>query len=355
MPVESLMSVCPDVQAELTQFYQSCDASMLREPMPFFDFLWSDINVGNLQQTVVPSAGKVKNVVLRYDQRILESEVSEVNSCGTTCSSETKRGDLTHSVTIDPCDKLQISEVMSASDFVLSCQSNEFAVGRKIQMMIDALVRKMATRLTTQAGTLLGNWDTSTGISAGNPLCITTYNGGVINPTAMADIDFALMQTNFCNTTAIFAGSDIYKYSRAIQAGCCSTQGIDVSQIVAQYGKAVLYDKRVASIVGQYGAWALQAGALVPIYYVNNNANVFEAAGMAVGAGSPMVGANYYKAVIQDPQSGLPIDLTISDNCGNVSIVLEANAKLVSLPTDLFNEDDTMSGVNFFAPISSDC
>lgn len=355
MPVESLMSVCPDVQAELNQFYQSCDASMLREPMPFFDFLWSDINVGGLQQIVVPSAGKIKNVVLRYEQRILESEVEEVNNCGTTCVSETQRGDKTTTVTIDPCDKLQISEVMTAADFVLSCGSNEYLIGRKVQMMIDALVRKMATRLTTQASGLVGNWDSSTGVAAGDPLCITLYNGGVINPTAMADIDFAMQQTNFCNTTAIFAGADIYKYSRAIQAGCCSNQGIDIAQISAQYGKAVLYDKRVATAVGATGAWVLQAGALVPIYYVNNNANVMEAAGIATGQANAIIGSNYYKAVIQDPQSGLPMDLTISDNCGNVSIVLEANAKVVALPTDLFNAGDTMSGVNFFAALESDC
>ena len=228
----SIMSACPNVQVELTNYYQSCDASMLREPMPFFDFLWSDVNVGNLQQIVVPSSGKLKTVVARFDQRILESEVSEVETCGTTCSSETKRGDKTMEITIDPCDKLQISEVMNVDDFVYSCQSNDFILAKKIQLMVDALVRKMATRLTSQASALVGNWDSTVNpVDGSDNLLVTLYNSGVINPTALADIDFAMQQTNFCSTTAIFAGNDIYKYYRAISAGCCSSQGIDIAQI----------------------------------------------------------------------------------------------------------------------------
>jgi len=350
------MSTCPNVQVELTNYYQTCDASMLREPMPFFDFLWSDANVGNLQQVVVPQSGKIKTVVLRYDQRILESEVAEVESCGTTCSSETKRGDLTTSVTIDPCDKLQISEVMSVDDFVYTCQSNDLILAKKIQLMIDALVRKMATRLTTQASALLGNWDSTTpNLCDSSTISLTPYNGTVINPMAMSDLDFAMQNTNFCSTTAVFAGHQFYTYARALQAGCCSSQGIDIAQISAQYGKAVLYDKRVASIVGQYGGWVLQAGSLVPIYYTQNNNGIMEGIGSAIGNSNVQIGANYYKTVIQDPQSGLPMDLVISDNCGQVSIVLEANAKLVSLPTDLFASADTMNGVNYFAALTTDC
>lgn len=349
------MSTCPNVQVELTNYYQTCEASMLREPMPFFDFLWSDANLGNLQQMVVPTSGKIKTVVARFDQRILESEVVEVETCGTTCSSETKRGDKTMTITIDPCDKLQISETMNVDDFVYSCQSNEFILAKKIQLMVDALVRKMATRLTTQAGALLGNWEANVSPVSGDALCVNLYNSGVINPTAMADIDFAMQQTGFCTTTAIFAGPEIYKYSRAISAGCCSNQGIDIAQISAQYGKAVLFDKRVASIAGQYGAWVLQAGSLIPIYYTQNNNMIMEGAGMAIGNQNVVLGSNYYKTVIQDPQSGLPMDLVISDNCGEVSIVLEANAKLVSLPTDLFAAGDDMNGVNYFAAINADC
>ena len=52
---------------------------------------------------------------------------------------------------------------------------------------------------------------------------------------------------------------------------------------------------------------------------------------------------------IQDPQSGLPIDLNISDNCGSISITARTVAKVVSLPSDLFGANDNMEDVKFFA------
>ena len=52
---------------------------------------------------------------------------------------------------------------------------------------------------------------------------------------------------------------------------------------------------------------------------------------------------------IQDPQSGLPIDLNISDNCGNISITARTVAKVVSVPSTLFAAGDNMEGVTFFA------
>tara|TARA_R110000868_G_scaffold112787_2_gene303367 strand:+ start:7294 stop:8346 length:1053 start_codon:yes stop_codon:yes gene_type:complete len=350
------MVSCPNIQVELNQFYQTCDASMLREPMPFFDFLWSDINTSGIQQIVTPSGGKIKTINLRYDKRLLESEVDEVSNCATTCVSTTKRNDYSTTIEIDPCDKLQISESMTAIEWAYACQSNEQIVAKKIQMMVDAVVRKMATRLTTQAATLLGNWDSSvTNVDGDGNLCVTLMNGTALNPFAMADIDLAMMQTNFCSTTAIFAGVDVYKYYRALNAGCCSSQGIDLASISAQYGKAVLYDKRVQTASGSATyAWVLQAGSLLPIYYTENNSSIMNGAGIAIGDSNVQLGANYYKTVIQDPQSGLPMDLTIADNCGVISIIIEANAKLYSLP-QLFQAGDTMEGVSFFAGINSDC
>ena len=344
---------CPDVQVELNNFYQTCDASMLREPMPFFDFLWSDVNVGGLQQVVTPGGGKIRNVVLRYDKRILEADVNEVSSCATVCTAETTRNDSSATISIDPCDKLMIEETMTAIDWAYACQSNEQIVAKKIQLMVDAVVRKMATRLTTQASSMLGVWQSDVSPVTDDKLCLVPYISGIINPLAMANLDFAMQQTNFCSTTAVFGGSTFYQYSRAINAGCCSAHGIDISSISAQYGKAVLYDKRVQSIVGADGGWVLQAGSLVPIYYTQNNNSIMNGIANATGA-NVQVGANYYKTVIQDPQSGLPMDLTISDNCGAISIIIEANAKLFALPS-LFNAGDDMEGVNFFTAINTDC
>ena len=333
---------CPDIQAELNQFYNTCSAGNLREPMPFFDFLMSDANMSGLSQQVVPGPGKVRNVVLTYEQRIPESEVGTVSSCDMSCSAETKRGNLSTNYTIDPCAGWEVEELMSANDFIGACQSNDQILASKIQKLIDALVRKTATALTTQAGALLGNWSADTGVGSGDPFNVVTVNGSAVNPQGWEDLDLAILQTNFCAAPVIFGGTTIFKYARLMQAGCCSSQGLDLTAMRDQYGKATVWDKRVNAITGNNGFWVLQPGALAVLTYTG--------ADQGLGMAQVLEGANYRKMTVQDPQSGLPIDLVISDNCGNVSITARSVAKVVSLPSDMFADGDSMEGVNFFAP-----
>lgn len=333
---------CPDIQAELNQYYNTCNAANLREPMPFFDFLMSDANMSGLSQLVTPGNGKIRTVQLTYEQRIAESEVSELESCDLGCTAETKRGNNMTEYTINCDNGWEIEELVSANDFVYACQSNDQILAKKIQAMIDALVRKTATALTTQAGTLLGNWSSDTGVAAGDPFNVNTVTGtGTVNPTGWEDLDLAIIQTNFCSAPVIFGGTTIFKYGRLMQAGCCSSQGLDLMAIRDAYGKAVVWDKRVNAISGNDGFWVLQPGALAVLTY--------SGADQGMGMASVLEGASYRKMTIQDPQSGLPIDLTISDNCGNVSLRARAVAKVVSLPSDMFAAGDSMAGVNFFA------
>jgi thiamine biosynthesis lipoprotein ApbE len=113
---------------------------------------------------------------------------------------------------------------------------------------------------------------------------------------------------------------------------------------MGQYGKAVMYDSKVQVAAGQDKAWALQAGSLAPVYFTFNDNGLSEGAGVQYGA-------NYIKSVVRDPQSGLPIDLTISDACGSVSIIARSCAKLCALPTDLYGTGDPQEGVTGFAGI----
>lgn len=337
------LAACPDIQAELNQYYNTCNAGNLREPMPFFDFLMSDANMTGIQQLVVPGPGKIRNVVLTYEQRIPESEVGAIESCDMTCSASTKRGNNTATYTIDCSNGWEVEELVSANDFVFACQSNDMILAGKIQKLIDAVVRKAATALTTQASSLLGNWSSDTGIIAGNPVNIVTVDGsGNVKPTGWEDLDLAILQTNFCSAPVVFGGTTIFKYARLMQAGCCSSQGLDLAAMRDAYGKAVVWDKRVNAITGNDGFWVLQPGALAVITY--------SGADQGMGMAQVLEGANYRKMTIQDPQSGMPVDLVISDNCGNVSITARVVAKVVGLPSDLFAAGDSMNGVTFFAP-----
>lgn len=339
---------CPDIQRELDTMFTTCDASRLREPAPFADFIVSDLNRGsvNWSQEVSPGGGKVKNVIARYDQRLAESAVTKPGTCTRTCTATTRRGDLTTSYTIDPCDYYQVEELIHANELAYAYEDNERIVNKKIQMMIDVLVRRIQTDITTDAATLLGGWNS--GVSTTQQVLIvnTLKTGSTdINPLAWQDVSFAMMQSLWCQGAYIFAGPTFFKYAGLMNAGCCANQGLDLGAIAAQYGYAVAYDKRVASVASGTtdGAWALAPGALQVIHY-EENTNRFDSV-------ADPGGHNYKKQVIMDPKSGMLLDLDISDNCGALSILVRGNYKVVSAPTDMFATGDEMAGVTGFAAI----
>jgi len=341
----SALEACPDLQVELDNYFLTCGSSLLREPTPLYDFLMSDVNRSGYSQVVSPGQGKLRTVLYRYDQRLLESEVTQPGNCDRSCTATTKRGDLTGSCEIDPCDYWEVEELIGAQDFTYACRNNFDIVNKKMMLMMNVLEGKIATFLTESAVALKGNWnamvDPST-ISSDFLQVKTKLDGSdSINPSAFEDIDMAFKQTNYCNGAAIFSGATLAKYYRLMQAGCCSTSGLDLSQILGAYGTAVLYDGRVQKAFADADkAIAIQPGSLQVVTYNENDNGIAEAAGVQWGA-------NYYKRIIYSPQSNLPIDLTLSDNCGNLSIFMRANVKVCGLPTDLFAPGDDMEGVTY--------
>ncbi|REJ84528.1 MAG: hypothetical protein DWQ44_08990 [Bacteroidetes bacterium] len=357
MSGSNLIANCPDIQDELNNYFLECDASALRQPAPFFDFLWSDLNRSGIQQMIAPGGGKIKKVVLRYDQLIMEDEATEVNMLEKSCTAETKRGELTESYTIDPSSGFQFEELISAADYAYGCKSTEWYLAKKIQKLIDATVRKAQTVLAERAVALVGNWDAEVDpvvdVGGVDFLKVATKKTGSsdINPGAFEDIDAAALLTNFCTTPLIFSGTSLWKYYRTMLAGCCSAQGIDLSEMLSQYGKAVMYDRKLAAALGGNDfAVMTMPKVLQPIYYTANddlNHDVLA----AIGGKAVFTGANYMKLVVQDPQSGLPVDLTIADNCGDVSLITRACVDVKPLPTDIFPSAHSMSGVTYFAGI----
>lgn len=346
------LAACPDVQAELDNYFNTCSSSALREPMPFMEFLFSQENREGVQMILSPGGGKVRTGVLRYDQRIDETDVTDASSAEMSCSASTKRGDLTKSYSIDPAAGWEVSERMTVSEWAEACRPNSEIFAKKVQMLVDALVRKTATKVVGQAASLLGKWDniipdTDMAIDGGvEYLKIATRKTGSTdpNPLAWEDIDLAITKTGFCAPPVIFAGTNIYKYARLMQAGCCAASGLDLAALAAAFGKATAWDRRVEKLIGADKAWVLAPGVLFPVTYTGNDD----------GIDTALTGAGYIKQVIFDPQTGLPIDLKIVDNCGEgIDVIVRANVKLVSLPDDLFSPADDWLGVKWFAGIKN--
>ena len=350
---------CPSLQTNLKDFYNNCNASLLRDPSPFADFLWSDQNRNGIQMAVSGAGAKRRTVIAHYDQRLLESEVTASDLTAQVCAATTKRGNLSTEFTIDPTDGLKAEQKFNTGDWINACENNEEVIAHEIQKLIDVLYRKNASRLTQRAAALLGDWDKVVYTVAN-----TVSEGGVkflkvqtkrpssfldINPDALEDIDFAIEQSSFCNQAVIFSSATFHKYMRTLQSGCCSSQGIDLSSHLSAFGKACLYDRRVEKYNGGTNyAWVLMSGALQPIAFTSNMDNANLALSKLTGS-AEFSGANYWKTTIQDPQSGMPVDLTISDNCGDLSVIVRNVVDVKPMPLDMFGTGDDMEGVRFFA------
>ncbi|MFZ7153607.1 MAG: hypothetical protein ACO1HP_07515 [Bacteroidota bacterium] len=343
--VGTLMQVCPDIQAELDQYFLTCGAEYLREPAPLFEALMLDPSRANIQNLLAAGGNKVRTGQLIYSPRIGEASVVASGSKEMSCSSDTKRGNIYHSYEIDTTTGYEISELMNTNDWQQVCQGNSQIFAKKVQQMMDALIRKMATVVTNQAVALRGPWDTSvTNVDGSNFLDIDTkLSGGNPNPEAWEQIDLALMQSNFCAAPMIFSGPTLYSYARLMQAGCCATSGLDLGQMAALYGKAVAYDKRVATAFSSaHKALVVQPGSMHIVTYTANDD----------GLTGPQYGGSYLKTVVTDPATGFPIDLKIVDNCGEgISVIMRGLAKVVALPDDMFRTGDTMEGVNYVTGI----
>ncbi len=346
MSTSTTMVHCPNLQDTLDNNFNTAGAATLFDPAPFFEYLNSPLNRSGYSQKVSPGQGKLKTVQLLYEQRILESEVTQPGTTK-TCTAESKRGNLASTCTIDPMDYYEVEELIENTDFTYVCEANAPIIARKIQKLINALRSKIATDITEQAVALIGG--VSDDVASGDKVSVsgvdyfkiaTAKSSGDVDPRAMAKLDFLRRQNNYTSPAPIF-GSDIYQYFQLLNAGCCSNEGLALDQILAKYGVAVAYDRRVkAALGGAEFAITSLPGALQVVYYNENDNGIAEAAGITSGT-------NYQKQIIYDPMTGMPMDLTMKDDCGNVSIILRATAKVCALPTDLFAPTDHMNGVTF--------
>jgi len=62
---------------------------------------------------------------------------------------------------------------------------------------------------------------------------------------------------------------------------------------------------------------------------------------LASGASS-----NFEIIPLTTPRYGIPVDLIVSNNCGQISMTMQTSTKLVALPTDLICSGPS-AGVNF--------
>lgn len=354
---------CPDIQDRLDALFLAYDAATMRDETPFFDFLQSTNNREGINMRVSPGKGKLMNVDLTYEERLLASATTNLATTTRSCTATTVRGNKVASYELDPAQVLQTEELLAEADFTYMCENIDTIVSRKIAKLISGHMLAVASAMTTQASLLLSpRWssdiatttigsttmgqveDFTSGISIKYLKLFTRLSGGINpDPAGWAFLQKALMQSNFGTVSPIFTTGEMFDYAQLMRAGCCATSGVDLLAIQNQYGIAVAYDRLVGSVIDTSAtdAWVLRPGALQVINYTRNDNGLSEAAGVKVGA-------SYQKQVIFDPRTNYKMDLTISETCSGVSIIIESVPKVVGMPTDMFNTGDHMAYNTFF-------
>jgi hypothetical protein len=338
MPISSILSECPNIQMALSELFMEVGQ---RESLPFIEFLNSPENVKMIKQEISPGGGKLKTVEARWIQRLPESVVEEGEDI-LTCTSTNTYGDTTITYTLDSTDTYIASQLIKADEIARHCQANNVYIMEAIMRLMNAMDRKINSVAATQAVAAIGNWGTDVEnfyTVTGDCLTIATMNGDTEpNPFALADITQATRMANYPGAPIAFGGPAMQRYANAVQAGCCTQYGLDLATITAQNGFGFAYDARVAEALNSPNkALVTTPGALQWLSY--------NLAGWNNGM-TPIAGANYTKTQVITP-SGVPCDLTLKDDCGNLSIVLTTVGKVISLPNTIYQAEDKYAGVNY--------
>jgi hypothetical protein len=313
-----------------------------REQLPFLEFLLSPENTKLIRTEVSPGGGKLKTVEARWIQRLPETEVEEGGDI-LTCTSTNDYGDSTTTYTVDVTDTYTASQLINAANIARHCQENSRYVLESVMRLMDVIDRKVASAAAVQAVADIGNWGTEVEgyyTVTGDCLQIATRQTGgqALNEFALADILQATRMANYPGAPVVFGGAEMQRYANAVQAGCCTQFGIDLLAISQQNGFGFAYDSRVAAAQGsQLKNLVTTAGA---IQWLS-----FNLADWNTGI-TPVAGSNYSKTLVFTP-AGVPVDLTMKDDCGNLSIVLTTTGKIVTLPTDIYESSDKYAGVNY--------
>lgn len=343
---------CPVFQAWLTDYFATCPASR-RPQSPLFNFLYSDANRSNLRNVINPVPGRKRDVTLVFDQPVSTADVSAVPSCDRICDATTARGDASETYTIECTDGLFVEEQWRLSDWNESCRSDGEILIRKLANMLDGLMAALYEKVASEFPPLLGGWSSDvnpTWIDADDFLQVSTEqaSGSNIDVTAYQRIANAKMQSGYCLPTFIGGGIDLYGYWQLMRAGCCTEQGVDALAILNQLGEVVTYDRYVAAEFGNDVSLMLQAGSTQLLSYNAVTPALVNLGGLGE---LDMTYRNYFEAIIQDPLTGFPVDLSIKSDCGVVDIVMTVTAKPVALPFTLYPEGHPNEGVNFASAI----
>ena len=337
----SVYTACEDLQGRMSNVWgMGTDPQLRRDPSVFLEWLLSPANVNGINQTVNPGNGKTRTVNLIYDQPYLESQVLSVGD--RDCRTGDPDGDKVETYEIDTTDILEWKQSFKLADLTRKCEENPDFIARRMLMGMIAVDQAAATKIAGQAAALAGEWSTDVETAmtvTSDELIVETKDAqGNLKGGALEEIQWAAQASGFGSFVG-FGGQLLDQHFRLSLAGCCAKWGVHIGELLNQYGFAFGYDRRLATALGSVTANNLIAdvGALQVLHYTENEGlNGIESFNLAAG--------NFYGTAVTP--AGIPVDVTIKDECKTFTIQIQANVKLVGLPTDMYRTGSNFEGVN---------
>jgi hypothetical protein len=333
---------CQAIQAQLdTAWTDPREWGGMSTRHPFAEWITAPENRRMVVDAVSPGGGKLRTVTVKGWQSLSTDAVLE-NQPNPNCGATGSLNQFYQDYTIDPTQNLQVQMNVTVDQFATACEGNGEILSEHLRRMIDALDQKVSQMMATQAVALAGGWGAGVDDVTGDVLDITmaTPRDYFAEITAIRN---AADESDFPEMSALFGGAKARVLFQALNAGCCANSGIDLWEAMNQYGYAFAYDRDLnAAMSNNENAMIFAPGALQLL-------SISLAPNLSAFGQTVMDASNFVWDTLFSPRFGVPYDLTVSNNCGAISIALTFTGKMVSLPEDIYPAGHDLTGVNWAA------
>jgi len=329
---------CPQIQTDLINQFTQTNPLGARVKQGLGQFVQSDLNTqGFLQRALSPGRGKLGKVELLYTPQYSIDEVA--NTAVKNCVATDVDGMLSTEYDIDEDQGASISRLFKWKDLARMCKDNSLWFAERIQAMMDAAEEKLNYDIAIQAAGLYGAFGADELNVAANVKTIQTRKAdGSYNIKGLEQITFAMTNAGYSGIGYVFGFGEIYNYMRALNAGCCANDGLDLGQYAAQNGVLYTPDRFIKDALtsgGVEGFLGMERGALQLLTYLE-----FE--------GAAAYDSNENKMVTMvNPKTGKSWDFIMNRDCGDVSVQIKKAYKVVALPADMYKTGSQFEDVNF--------
>lgn len=329
--------ICEQILSNLSQYASAGNLpANVRSRLGFLNWIQSPLNKQAVE--VIPiseDTKKVPSVRIKYQQRVVESEVT--TSEDGNCTPERYPDFLETTMDVDSIVSYNFG--LSQRQATLICNEGDSElINNQINLAFDALARTVNRVLL---GKLLLNFGYNQGVSpaSAGTTSINTLVAATGAPiaTAIQDLHQDYYESNqYTGIPAVIGQGNIIKYFRTIRSGCCNDSGVDMNALAAELGFAPFIDTQIESVLGtnQFAVMAPGLWQLVPYNrYVGANSGV-------MGTATNMT--------ITDPVTGLTYDMKVDvDGCNEKYYIrLTLNYGLWKPPVDTFNAEDPLFRIN---------